>query len=200
VSDTLRAGVTVVIPVHPPRFFTTLDRALRSVWEQLYVPQAVVVEVDRAHAGAAATRNLGLEKVDTEFVAFLDSDDQLRPGHLAGLYDMAREAGADLVYPWFDVANGWDPFPDRFGQPFDPEILKTRNTIPVTVLARTELVRDVGGFQPKGPPENPCEDWGCWEAMLAAGARFVHLPERTWIWHWHRSAADGNTSGRGNAW
>lgn len=196
----LRPGVTVVIPVHPPRFFTTLDRALRSVWEQLYVPQAVIVEVDLAHAGAAATRNLGLEQVTTEWVAFLDSDDQLRPGHLAGLHDMARETGADLVYPWFDVANGWDPFPDRFGQPFDPEVLRTRNTIPVTVLARTELVRAVGGFRPKGPPENPCDDWGCWEAMLAAGGRFVHLPERTWIWHWHRSATDGNTSGRGNAW
>jgi glycosyltransferase involved in cell wall biosynthesis len=196
----LRPGVTVVIPVHPPRLHSTLDRALHSVWEQDSLPQAVLVEVDRTRAGAAATRNLGLEQVTTEWVAFLDSDDQLRPEHLSALEGCAAQEDADLVYPWFDVANGWDPFPDRFGQPFDPEVLRTRNTIPVTVLARTELIRAVGGFRPKGPPENPCDDWGCWEAMLAAGGRFVHLPERTWIWHWHRSATDGNTSGRGNAW
>lgn len=198
-SDLL-PGITVVVPVHPPRFHTTLDRALRSVWEQTRPPEALIVEIDHAHAGAAATRNRGLEFVGTEWVAFLDSDDQLRPQHLERLEAHQRETGADLVYPWFDVQVSGGPGPEmwqgREGQPFDPELLKTQNTIPVTVLVRTELIRDVGGFQPKGPPDNPCDDWGCWEAMVAAGAVFSHMPERTWIWHW----GTGNTSGRGNAW
>jgi len=193
----LRPGVTVVVPVHPPRFHTTLDRALRSVWEQQAPPAAVVVEVDHSHAGAAVTRNRGLAAVQTEWVAFLDSDDQLRPAHLRRLTEHQRDTGADLVYPWFDVVNGWDPFPDRFGVPFDPAVLRERNTVPVTVLARTSLIRDVaGGFRPKGPPDNPCDDWGCWDEMVTAGAQFSHLPERTWLWWW----ATGNTSGRGDVW
>lgn len=189
-------GITVVLPVHPPRFHTTLDRAMRSVWEQTRPPETVVVEMDYAHTGAAATRNRGLSYVDTELVAFLDSDDQLKPEHLAVLEQHLLETGADLVYPWFDVVQGWDPFPDREGQPFDPEVLAVRNTIPVTVLTRTGLLRSVGGFQPLGPPDNPCDDWGAWKAMVAAGAQFSHLNQRTWYYHWGTS----NTSGRGDVW
>jgi glycosyltransferase involved in cell wall biosynthesis len=188
--------VTVVVPAHLPRFRNgCLDRALASVTAQQSVPRAVAVEKDCTHAGAAATRNAGLAKVTTEWVAFLDSDDTMNPEHLRLLTAHQRETGADLVYPWFDVVGGTDPFPDREGQPFDPELMRTRNTVPVTVLVRTDLLRDAGGFQPKGPPENPCDDWGAWEALLAAGAVFSHLDRRTWKWIW-----GDNTSGRGDRW
>lgn len=195
----LRPGVTVVIPSIPPRD-KLLHRALDSVLTQRHTADAIVVEIDRDHAGAAATRNRGLAKVTTEWTAFLDDDDTLGPDHLAEL--MAYADGnpwADLVYPWFDVVNGFDPFPQFEGRGFDPAVLEHTNHIPVTVLARTDRIRRVGGFQPIGPPGNPCDDWGAWKAMLADGAQFAHLPQRTWSWHWHADFG-GNTSGRGDAW
>ena len=125
--------------------------------------------------------------VTTDWVAFLDSDDELKPNHLRACARHATLTGADVMYPWFD---GYDPM-GMFGVPFDPELLRRRNYIPVTVLARTAMVKAVGGFADH-PDEHgdPCEDWGLWLKLLDLGAKFSHLPQRTWIWH------PGGTRGR----
>lgn len=189
-------SVTVVIPSIPPRA-RLLRRALGSVAGQTRPPDAVSIAYDLAREGAAATRNRALAGARTEWVAFLDDDDQILPRHLEVLTECAADTGADVVYPWFEVVGGADPL-GWFGREFDPVALARANYVPVTVLARAELVRAVGGFQPRPgqPADNPCEDWGCWLAMLAAGARFVHLPERTWRWHHHGA----NTAGRPDRW
>jgi glycosyltransferase involved in cell wall biosynthesis len=192
----LAGGVTAVIPVHLPRLRTAIfDRAMESVAWQTRPVDAISIAVDTTHAGAAETRNRALAGVTTQWAAFLDSDDQWRPDHIASLLDCARTTGADLVYPWFTVPEGWDPFPQFEGQEFSAKALEAQNYIPVTVLVRTALLQDVGGFQPKGPPENPCDDWGAWDALLRAGAKFTHLNRRTWYWHW-----GDNTNGRGDRW
>jgi hypothetical protein len=71
-----------------------------------------------------------------------------------------------------------------------------QNYIPITVLVRTYLLHNAGGFQSRGNPDNPCEDWGMWLKLLDEGAKFVHHSGRTWEWIWHH----GNTSGSGSAW
>lgn len=189
--------ITACIPVHRPRFNTTLPRALASVFEQTRPVDALAVATDLDHAGAACTRNRALDMVDTGWVAFLDSDDLWRPFHLEALEQHALATGADVVFPWFDVTGpgAFDPLAQWEGVPFDPAELETHNRIPVTVLARTDLLRDVGGFMPLGPPENPCDDWGCWRAVAAAGGKISHLNRRTWLWIW-----GNNTSGRGDRW
>jgi glycosyltransferase involved in cell wall biosynthesis len=190
------SGVTAVVPVHLPRLRSGIfDRAIESIEWQTRPVDAISISVDTTHAGAAKTRNRALAGVTTQWSAFLDSDDQWRPNHIAALMDHAEKTGADLVYPWFTVPEGWDPFPQFEGQPFSAKALETQNYIPVTVLVRTDLIREVGGFQPKGPPENPCDDYGAWDALLRAGAKFSHLNMRTWYWHW-----GDNTNGRGDVW
>lgn len=188
--------VTAVIPVHEPRVQTHLHRALDSVLQQDRPVDAISVAVDKEHEGAAITRNRALAGVVTEWSAFLDSDDVWYPDHIRSLLACAEETGADMVYPWFVVPEGWDPFPQFEGQPFRPEWLDEQNMIPVTVLIKTELIKSVGGFEPKGPPTNPCDDWGAWVKVRDAGAKIVHLNRRTWAYHWH----GGNTSGRGDRW
>lgn len=192
----LTPGVTAVVPVHLPRLRTGIfNRAMESVAWQVRPVDAISIAVDTEHDGAAVTRNRALAGVTTRWSAFLDSDDQWRPNHIGSLLAHAEETGADLVYPWFTVPEGWDPFPQFEGQEFSARALETQNYIPVTVLVRTELIRSTGGFLPKGPKENPCEDWGAWNALVAAGAKIVHLNQRTWYWHW-----GDNTSGRGDVW
>lgn len=197
------SGVTVVIPSIPPRRYQHLHRAIDSVLQQELPAEAIVIEFDTAHAGAAVTRNRGLKKVTTEWTAFLDDDDEFLPDHLALLVRHARETDADMIYPWFTVPEGWDPFPDREGQPFDPNLLETRNTIPITVLIKTELIQRVGGFEDWNtstePGASPCEDWACWIKVRDEGAKIEHLNRRTWLWHWS-SGPGGNTSGRGDRW
>lgn len=192
--DSGRAEIDVVIPYHRVRATNgMLDRAIASVHAQT-VPCRAITVLDDIAAGSARTRNLGLDLVESKWVAFLDSDDELDPDHLRQLTDHGARTGADLVYPWFRRAGGPDPWWERFGQEFDKEALRRSNFIAVTVLARTDVVRAAGGFRADLTVSAPaqCDEWPLWLRMLDLGAKFVHWPERTWTWHVHPR---GNTSG-----
>lgn len=198
-------GVTAVMPCIPPRSGEgtpgTMPRAMKSILAQTRPVQAVSMAFDHLHEGAAVTRNRALAGVRTRWTAFLDDDDEWDPCHIEALMQHAEETGADLVYPWFAVPGGFDPFPQYEGRPFDEGMLRTvQNYIPVTVLVRTPLAVGVGGFEPRNESTaegaSPCEEWGLWLKLLDAGARFEHLNRRTWKWNWH----PGNTSGRGDRW
>jgi Glycosyltransferases involved in cell wall biogenesis len=183
-------NVTVAIPTIPGRE-KSLEIAIGSAVNQTLVPAAVHVVVDIDRDGAAVARNRALGFVETDWVAFLDDDDEFKPNHLRACLRHAGLTGADVVYPGYDTI-GDDPL-GCFGMPFNADLLRVGNYIPVTTLCRTELVRKVGGFQPH--PDfrgDPCEDWGLWLALLDAGATFSHLPLRTWIWR-----TTGGTRGRG---
>lgn len=187
--------VTVVVPTIPERS-KMLRRALWSALTQNLPPAAVIVEADLHREGSAIVRTRGLNKATTEYTAFLDDDDQLLPEHLQVLALVADEAEADVVYPWPTVVGGTDPRPDRFGVPFDPDELRRGSYIPVTSLVRTSLAQECGGFQYRDG--SPYDDHGFYLAMLDAGARFVHVPRRTWVWnHWGYGmpGIPGNTSG-----
>jgi len=196
--------VTACIPSIPPRGRTTLPRALDSVLRQDHPVDAVSIAVDHLHEGAAITRNRALAGVTTEYVAFLDDDDTWRPSHIGSLLEAAEGTCADVIYPWFTVISGWDPLAEFEGRPFNERAMReSQNFVPVTVLARTDLVKSVGGFEDRNkstePGASPCDEWGLWIKLLDAGATFHHLNKRTWSWFWH-SDGGGNTSGRGDRW
>lgn len=185
--------ITLVIPAHAARVANGMvKRAVGSALMQSLMPTAVIVEIDHHREGAAIVRDRALRKVTTEWVAYLDSDDQLKANHLRVLYDCAIRTGADVAYSWYDaVGFGRDPLP-HFGRPFDPEH-PTQTTI--TVLERTALAQQVGFRQ---PPEGALingerygEDFLHTVEMIAAGAHIVHEPVRSWIWNCHGA----NTSG-----
>jgi hypothetical protein len=185
--------ITVVTPTILGRE-KQLERAGESVFAQT-LPAAWLVQHDTRREGPAVVRNRMLADVTTDWVAFLDDDDEFLPQHLMLCARYARLSGLDVVYPGYECVGGEDPV-NCFGIPFDASLLKQRNFIPVTVLARTELVRAAGGFQER-PDENgdPCEDHGLWLAMLANGAKFGHLPQKTWRWH-----LGDTTRGRPDRW
>lgn len=192
-------SISVVIPHIPPRA-NELMRALRSVVAQTLQPEAIIIKTDKIHLGATITRNSALKKVTTNWVAFLDDDDELRPNHLEELRRAAHEQKADVVYAGYDVIGGYDVL-DRFGEPFDPDVLRDHSFIPVTSLVRTQLAMKVGGFVKRG--DSPYEDWGFYLALLDAGAKFYHHPVKTWKWHhWGvgQPGLPGNTSGMGDRW
>jgi hypothetical protein len=135
---------------------------------------------------------------DTEWIAFLDDDDEFEPWHIERLLRHQAETGADLVYPWFTVVDGFDPLGWE-GRQFDPAALRRYNYIPITVLVRRELVIAAGGFTNRtdGVGGATWEDWNCWLALLDLGATFSHLPARTWRWHFGDTV---HTHGRSDRW
>jgi hypothetical protein len=191
--------ISVVIPTIPTRSGETLMRAVWSAERQSLAPTAVVIEPDTERLGASQTRQRGLQRVTTEWVAFLDDDDELLPEHLEHLLACATEQGADYVYSWYEVVGGLDPMPQFFGRPWDNE---QPHQTTITTLVRTELAQSVGfGGDPEADPNGggafvSGEDYRFTLGCMAAGAKIVHLPERTWFWHHH----GGNTSGLPSRW
>lgn len=196
---TLKPGITVVIPTIPPRTHL-LQRAVASVAAQTHPAVAVAIAMDVLKQGAPATRQRALDMVDTQWVAFLDDDDEFMPNHLATLWDAALAHQADYVYSWFDtVPLGGDPFPQsHYLDPWSDE--KPRQTT-ITTLVRTELARKIGfaSFSETGElvdGQRWGEDWSFTLGCLAAGAKIHHVVAKTWYWY-HNS---GNTSGRPDRW
>jgi glycosyltransferase involved in cell wall biosynthesis len=184
--------VTVVIPTIPPRV-EMLKRAVQSVMAQTWPAAAIAVSVDNNHDGAWTNRNRGLAMVQTEWTAFLDDDDELLPIHLERLSRWQASSGADMVWGWFEVVGGTDPFPHYRGRQYNPE---KPHIIPITYMARTEMLQAGPGFQ--------ADEIGCWDnqdqpvidSIVAQGGKLFACNDITWRW-WHH---DKNTSGRKDMW
>lgn len=193
--------ITVLIPhitVRP----NALTRALKSVATQVRRPDVIHIEVDRHKTGSAATRNRGLMLVQTEWVAFLDDDDEFLPTHLVTLLQHAEDVGdVDVVYSGchvLDVHGNEIPLHEewgRFGLPFDGDLLRQKSYLPVTSLVRTELAR-AARFGPPDGQMSDYDDWGFYVRLLDLDAQFSHVPEKTWVWN-HNGK---NTSGRPDRW
>lgn len=207
----MRPTISVITPTHEARARNgKLLRAQKSVLAQTLLPDAHIVVVDRDKRGAAPTRQQALMLAQTDWVAFLDSDDVFLPRHLELCMAHAEKTGADFVYSWFKIIQEWwdgryniiegdskgdGVFPlTHFTNDWDPE-----NPIETTIttLVRTELAKEVG-FQALDRGEaNSGEDRYFTIGCMNAGAKISHLKRKTWLWshHWLANERMGNTSG-----
>lgn len=136
--------VSVIIPVYNPNI-SLLDRAVRSVQEQLYTDfellliddcstdQKVLAYLEKQSAddrirvihqkingGVSEARNCGILEAAGEWVAFLDQDDYYCPDFLSSLLAEADNAEIDMVMAGFYlVRGGGGETKDRF--PVSPE-------------------------------------------------------------------------------
>lgn len=188
-------GVTIVVPTIPPRA-NLLARAITSAMRQTRPIAAISIAVDNEHEGAWATRNRALAAVRTEWTAFLDDDDELYRFHVEALLDLADAEHADLVWGWFDVAGGQDPFPMHRGRTFNPD---EPHIVPITYMVRTDLLHEAvaatGGFL--------ADEAGAWDNQdqplfveMARRGKTACTDRATWRWHHH----SGNTSGLPTRW
>ena len=89
--------VSVVTPFHAARARNgMLERCAASVRAQT-VPVHHILAEDIHHEGASVTRTHGLALVETEWTAFLDSDDEMDRDHIEQLLACAQDTGAAYV-------------------------------------------------------------------------------------------------------
>ncbi|MCM2473495.1 glycosyltransferase [Rhizobium sp. CG5] len=151
------AKLTVIIPYYQKEP-GILRRALASVFAQTFTDFNVIIVDDQSpypisdelaplareqrtrikvisqeNGGPGGARNTGLDHVpaDTEFVAFLDSDDLWTADHLKNAYESMSQFGADCY--WASITGG-DAFYYHFG------IAHLEKTEQVTRLAESPLV------------------------------------------------------------
>ena len=141
----LRPGITVAIAAHPARFTTYLAEAIASAVNQTLQPAAIIVYNDQERHGAGGSRRALLDQVQTEWIAWLDSDDVWYPQHLSRCYTTAVETESIYVFPWFD---GGDPL-GHFGLEFNP---CTPHHTTMGHLVRTDIAKRVGFMTSRSAP------------------------------------------------
>jgi glycosyltransferase involved in cell wall biosynthesis len=199
------AAVTVVIPVWD-NYVEFLGDAVESV--RRYAPQAPVVVVDNASSrplpelegcevvhsprrlSAGAARNLGLERVATDYVVFLDADDMLLEGTLEFLHGRIA-AIASLAMCTCSILDGATG--ERFRAPrrFVPRLARRPRTfaladsiwtmLPIQgcAIMRTAQVREAGGYAEGDAGRG--EDWAL--AVSLAWRGRVEVSERLGLYY-----------------
>lgn len=144
--------------------------------------QALGVPVVHHHADTLhGTRNGALGRVSTEWVCHLDADDELT----AGYFEAIASSSGDVRVPSVEyVRRG------RRQRPIMPKVaghqhactqacLTEGNWIVVGAVARTQLIRDAGGWR-----DFPwSEDWDLWLRCHLHGADITPTPDAVYRAH-----------------
>lgn len=170
--------MTIVIASYGDREWLDLacDRATRSAMPQ----GAPVIYVHGLTLHGA--RNAGLAQVETEYVVFLDADDELEPGYIdalrAGIADL-RAPAVRYVRPNGRAAAPYVPRVAGHHHACTGECLPDGNWLVVGAMASTRLVRGVGGFR----DFSWSEDWDLWLRCWRAGATIEAIPTAVYRAH-----------------
>lgn len=173
------SGVTIVVGTFGRRWWIELA-------QQRALPSARRFGLPVIHEHGAtldAARNQGLARVDTEWVCFLDADDELEPGY----FEAMAAVGGDVRVPAVRYVrpNGLSRQPAGIPKVSghqhlcQAECLPFGNWIVIGAVARTALVRQVGGFDDHAWSE----DWCLWGRMYLAGATFARCPDAVYRAH-----------------
>jgi len=138
VEPSIRPSVSVVIPTHSEKRWSSLVRTVTSVQSQEYAPAEIVVVVDHNAAlyrraqeelagvtvlenqfarGASGNRNTGAFHTDTALIAFLDDDTAAVPDWLDNMVEPFGDptvvgAGGGIIGAWEGARPRW--MPDEF--------------------------------------------------------------------------------------
>ena len=111
-------SVSIIVPIYKVEQY--IARCLDSIKEQTFTDYEVIMIDDgspdrsgeiaerytadprfrlfrQSNAGVGAVRNRGLFLARGEYIAFVDSDDMIKPDHLDKLYSAAAKGNADIV-------------------------------------------------------------------------------------------------------
>lgn len=159
-----------------------------KAWVQLAMTRAIPsanrlgVPVVHCHAGTLhEARNGALEQVTSEWLFFVDADDEVEHGFLTQM----ATGSADVRAPAVRYVRG-----GRAQLPGMPRVaghthactaacLTQGNWLVIGALVRTELVRAVGGFR----DFEWSEDWDLWLRCHLAGASFEAIPSAIYRAH-----------------
>ena len=130
----------------------------------------------------AQARNALADRAESEWLVFLDADDELDKGYVAhmrkAISQPRHEARNLILHPRVSYVRKGKPSPPRY--PVRRGTLKDDNFIIVGAGIRRDTFRAVHGFSdyPHG-----FEDWSLWAKAWKRGAQIVDVPRAVYIAH-----------------
>jgi GT2 family glycosyltransferase len=170
--------VTVVVATYGdgkwPRL--ALDRAIPSV-------DALGVHWVHCHADTLHdARNGALEMVDTEWVCYLDADDELEPGYFDAMAAGTADVRAPSVRYVLHTGRSREPYIPKVAghhHTCNAECLVYGNWLVVGSLIRRHHVIELGGWR----DFDWSEDWDLWLRAHLAGLSIEGLPDAVYRAH-----------------
>lgn len=166
------ADVTVVIATFGPEYHkwdTLAQRARKSVQRQTMHPRIVRSHMDTLHEA----RNIGAAQAKTEYLIFLDADDELDRHYVEAML----ASDGDIRRPsTLGIVGGIE---DNYPVMIPRTDMHDRNCVVIGAMITTEFFLEVGGFD-----DYPVmEDWALWLKMMQAGAEIVDVPDAIYRVH-----------------
>ncbi|QOP43213.1 glycosyltransferase family 2 protein [Sulfurimonas sediminis] len=176
-------NISVIIPTY--NRYKLLKRAIQSILLQTYLPKEIIVIDDgstdatcniqkdfpniiylyQKNRGVSAARNRGIEIAQSDWIAFLDSDDEFYPQKLQKQVDFHKE-NPDILMSYTQeqwVRNGVVvKIPKKYrkiGKDAFIENLSYCNIAPSSVMLHKSLLETVGLFDEH---LEVCEDYDLW--------------------------------------
>lgn len=128
------------------------DQHTRAVLAEYAAQEERVRVVFRdSREGAAAASTSALEMARGEFIALFNAHDELREDTLLVIAaEIAADPGACLLYcDECQIDDKGLPLTAHFKPGWNPELLFGQNYVGSLIVARVDLVRDLGGFRPR---------------------------------------------------
>lgn len=137
---------------------------------RLYFPRAKYIRLDN-NLGVSAARNAAIKASDSQYIAFLDSDDLWLPGKLALQINRLAESRLALSHTgeyWYrnGVFIDNDKKLERFGGDIFEKVLDKCRVSPSTMVVRRDVFEKVGLFDER---LRVCEDY---EFILRASLHY----------------------------
>ena len=171
-----------------------------TVWETLALTRAVpstegqgarevLVRHDRG-GNIATVRNELAAEATSDWLCFVDADDELAPGYLEAMTTVAKPNA--LLTPRVSYVSRRGTAPPRFHAEID---MRVANWIVIGTLVPRSLFRHVGGFADR-PDFGAFEDWELWIRCLKAGATIIRVPDAVYVAHVERASRHRSASPR----
>lgn len=187
-----RALDSVVNQTRPVDEIIVVDDGSTDDTEQVVSGYSGARYIRQKNSGAALARNAGIQAAQSEWVAFLDADDEWLPQKTERLTAAAMDNTCGVVYSdyWLDLSGRRSISQCISADKLWPSI-RYRNPFPPSVaMVRRELLVQLGGFRPLSRTGS-AEDWEL-AFRLACVTEFVHVPEPLTVYFVHAANSSGD--------
>lgn len=152
---------------------------------------------DRPGLGGYQARNLGIEKANGDWIAFLDADDEWRGDHLEQMLRLSeRHPEAPILACGWEIAEGEISAPNPFylRHSGNDRLIDCRAYLRVhadgmdiahtdVVVAKKSVLQDIGGFPLPSPQCKRAGDGQTWLRVMLSGATMAWSPHIGAVYH-----------------